>query len=93
MYYLHLTFYFEIIDSEESRVSLAVQMKESACTAGDPSSVPGSGRRREWQLNPVFLPREFHGQRNLAGYSPWDRRVRHDRVTIILRGICKEIFL
>ena len=20
---------------------------------------------------PVFLPREFHGQRNLAGYSPW----------------------
>ena len=20
---------------------------------------------------PVFLPGEFHGQRNLAGYSPW----------------------
>ena len=20
---------------------------------------------------PVFLPREFHGQRSLAGYSPW----------------------
>ena len=26
-------------------------------------------RRREWQPTPVFLPGEFHGQRNLAGYS------------------------
>ena len=27
--------------------------------------------RREWQPNPVFLPGEVHGQRSLAGYSPW----------------------
>ena len=27
--------------------------------------------RREWQPTPVFLPRDFHGQRNLADYSPW----------------------
>ena len=27
--------------------------------------------RREWQPIPVFLPGEFHGQRILAGYSPW----------------------
>ena len=26
--------------------------------------------RREWQATPVFLPREFHGQRSLVGYSP-----------------------
>ena len=26
--------------------------------------------RREWQPTPVFLPGEFHGPRNLAGYSP-----------------------
>ena len=25
---------------------------------------------RKWQLSPVFLPRAFHGQRILAGYSP-----------------------
>ena len=25
-------------------------------------------RRREWQPNPG----EFHGQRSLGGYSPWD---------------------
>ena len=27
--------------------------------------------RRKWQPTPVFLPGEFHGQRSLAGYSPW----------------------
>ena len=25
----------------------------------------------KWQPAPVFLPREFHGQRSMAGYSPW----------------------
>ena len=28
--------------------------------------------REEWQSTPVFLSREFHGERRLAGYSPWD---------------------
>jgi len=28
--------------------------------------------RRKWQPTPVFLPGEFHGQRSLVGYSPWD---------------------
>ena len=27
--------------------------------------------RRKWQPTLVFLPGEFHGQRSLAGYSPW----------------------
>ena len=26
---------------------------------------------RKWQHTPVFLTGKFHGQRNLAGYSPW----------------------
>ena len=30
--------------------------------------IPG---RREREPTPVFLPGEFHGQRSLAGYSPW----------------------
>ena len=30
--------------------------------------------RREWQPSPVFLPGEFHGQRSLAGYSPWGHK-------------------
>ena len=33
---------------------------------------------RKWQPVPVFLPGEFHEQRNLAGYSPWGHRVRHN---------------
>ena len=43
----------------------------------DAGSVPGLGRfpwRRKWQPTPVFLPGQFHGQRNLAGYSPWDHK-------------------
>ena len=30
--------------------------------------------RREWLPTPVFLLREFHGQRSLAGYNPWGRK-------------------
>ena len=30
--------------------------------------------KREWLPTPVFLPGEFHGQRSLEGYSPWDRK-------------------
>ena len=30
--------------------------------------------RREWQPTAVFLRGEFHGQRSLAGYSPWDHK-------------------
>ena len=38
--------------------------------------------RRKWQPTPVFLLEKSHGQRILAGYSPWGRkRVRHDLAT------------
>ena len=30
--------------------------------------------RRAWQPTPVFLPGESHGQRSLAGYSPWSHK-------------------
>ena len=30
--------------------------------------------RRAWPPTPVFLPGEFHGQRSLAGDSPWGRK-------------------
>jgi len=29
---------------------------------------------KEWQPTPVFLPREFHRQRSLVGYSPWGHK-------------------
>ena len=35
--------------------------------------------RRKWQPSPVFLLGESHGERNLAGYSPWGhKRVGHN---------------
>ena len=37
--------------------------------------------RREWQPTAVLFPGESRGQRNLAGYSPWGCRVRHNRAT------------
>ena len=30
--------------------------------------------RRQWQLTPVSVPGESHGQKSLAGYSPWDHK-------------------
>ena len=45
----------------------------NARDAGDTGLTAGSGRcpwKRKRQSTPVFLPGEFHGQRNLAGYSP-----------------------
>ena len=34
-------------------------------------------RRRKWQPTPVFLPGKSHGQRSLAGYSPWGHKESH----------------
>ena len=45
--------------------------KESAYKAGDPGFDPW---KREWLPTLIFLPGEFHGQRSLAGYTPWGRR-------------------
>ena len=30
--------------------------------------------RRKWQPTLAFLPGESHGQRSLAGYSPWGHK-------------------
>ena len=47
--------------------------KESACSTGNPGSVPGSGRYpgEGNAPTPVFFLGEFRGQRSLVGYSPW----------------------
>ena len=61
-----------------SQVVLVV--KNPPANAGDvrdTGSVPGFGKipwRRAWKPIPVFLPGESHGQRSLAGYSPWGHK-------------------
>ena len=51
--------------------------KESACQCRRHGFDPWVGKfpgRRAWQFTPVFLPGESHGQRSLAGCSPWGRK-------------------
>ena len=51
--------------------------KESACNTGDPGSIPvlgrspGGGHGNPLQYSCLENP---HGQRSLAGYSPWDHK-------------------
>ena len=58
--------------------------KESTCTAGYLGLIPGlgrspgGGRGNPFQYSCLENP---HGQRSLAGYSPWDRRVGDDWAT------------
>ena len=46
--------------------------------------------RREWLPTPVYLHREFHGQRNLMGYSLWGRKELDmtEGLTLSLRMAC-----
>ena len=60
--------------------------------------------RRKWQPTPVFLPGKFHGQRSLAGYSPWSHKesdmTKHMAHTILCYGskssliqdVCPELW-
>ena len=63
-----------VINTEASLVAQRVKnlpaMQE---TRFDPwvGKIPWS---RGWLPTPVFLTGEFHGQRSLAGYSPWDHK-------------------
>ena len=60
--------------SGASQVVLVV--KNPPANAGDAGSIPGSGRSPGGgNGNPlVFLPEKFHGQRSLAGCSPWGHK-------------------
>ena len=54
--------------------------KESACNAEDLGSIPGSGRfPGEGNGNPLQYSclENLHGQRSLAGYSPWGLKESH----------------
>ena len=45
--------------------------KESACIAGDPGSMPGSGR---FPGEGKGYPLQYSGLENSMDYSPWDRK-------------------
>ena len=55
--------------------------KESTCNEGDLGSVPGLGRFPGGGHGNLLLYSYLenpHGQRSLAGYSPWGHRVGHN---------------
>ena len=58
--------------------------KESACSAGDMGSIPGSekspGEGNGYPFQDSGLENSTD-KRSLAGYSPWVCRVRHDLAT------------
>ena len=69
------------MEPQASQMTLVV--KNPPARAGDIRDVgliPKLGRAPGgWQPTPVFLPGGSHGQRTLAGYSPWgSQRVRHN---------------
>ena len=57
-----------------TRASLVAQMVKNLPAVQEATFDPWVGKipwRKEWLPTPVFLPGGFHGQRSLAGYSPW----------------------
>ena len=66
--------YFFVFCIHGVRTSLVAQMVKNLPTVWRPGFDPWVGKipwRRPWQPTPIFLPGESHGQRSLAGYSPW----------------------
>ena len=56
--------------------SVTKNLLANAEATRDVTSVPGKTLwRRKWQLTPVVLPGKSHGEKILAGYSPWDSKV------------------
>ena len=83
MYRMHLlikSFKFRLFEVDfigRIRTSLVAQTEKNLPVVQD-TWVQSLGQkdflRREWQPTPVFLPEKSHGQRRLAGYSPWGCR-------------------
>ena len=75
-----------------------MSLKEFPSLGNQVRSRGGEGpRRRAWQPTPGFLPGEFHGQRGLAGYSPWGLKVSGtpERLPLSLSslgtGVCSSL--
>ena len=67
----------EVGDLRASLVAQMVRIRLSCRRLGFDPWVQKIPWRREWQLTPVFLPGEFHGQKSLAGYSLWGCKELH----------------
>ena len=64
------------LDKQTMGFSGGSDRKESAYNAGDLGLIPES-RRSPGEGHGYPLQYSFHGQRSLAGYSPWGRKELH----------------
>ena len=57
--------------------TVAKNLPANSGNTGNIGSIPGLGRfpwRMKWQPTQYSLHAKFHGQRSLAGYSPWGHK-------------------
>ena len=81
---LQFSVYIMFNTCSKFRASLVVQMVKNL-PAMQETWVQSLGwenpLEKEMATTPVFLPGKSHGQRSLAGYSPWNRSVGHNWAT------------
>ena len=71
-------------DIHDYRLPRWLSGKKSACQCRSCGPDPWVGKipwRRKWQPILVRLPGNFHSQRSLVGYSPWDSK-EHTHISI-----------
>ena len=86
VYFLQLLHYLVVLDhgfgcfSKDNGLLWWLSGKDSACQCRRPMKcrinpwVEKISWRWKWQPTLVFLPGKFHGQKSLAGYSPWGHK-------------------
>ena len=67
----------QLVKNPSAMQEMQVRSLGMACNAGDPNSIPGSGRSPG---EGIGYPLQYsclespHGQRSLVGYSPWGHK-------------------
>ena len=62
--------------------NLPVMQETQVCSLGQKDPL-----KKEMATHSIFLPGEFHGQRSLVSYSPWDRK-ELDTTEQLSKGLC-----
>ena len=71
---VNLSELWELVMDREAWSAVIHGIAKSRTQLSDWSELNWCIWRRKWQPTPVFLPGEFHEQRNLGGHSPWGHK-------------------
>ena len=64
------------VEADEGPLERQTGSLRDATSQGSLDGIREAPWRRKWQPTPVFLPGVSHGQKILAGYSPWGCKSR-----------------